>query len=161
MRSTAAGPKRARFQDQQAAGLLTLSELGEKLHHLEGEREAAQRGLEAARDRRGRIEELERDRTIVLALYAGFASADLTILPPEERRRIYASLGLRATVYEDGRVEVTGNFEDDFFPAEAETRELAERVVYDPKRMRVRDERRAWFLEKRAEEGVMSCDTLS
>jgi hypothetical protein len=97
----------------------------------------------------------------VLALYAGFASADLTVLPPEERRRIYASLGLRATVYKDGRVEVTGNFEDDFFPAEAETRELVERVVYDPERTRAREEWRARFLEKKATGGVRSCDALS
>ena len=124
--------KRARFQDQQAAGLLTLSELAERLHHLEGEREAAQRGLEATRDRQVRIEEFEQDRTIVLALHAAFASAYLTVLSPEERRRIYASLGLRAAVYKDGHVEVTGNLGDDFFPAEAETRELVERVVYDP-----------------------------
>jgi hypothetical protein len=157
LRSTAAGPKRARFQDQQAAGLLTLSELGEKLHHLEGEREAAQRGLEAARDRQARVVELERDRTIVLALYAGYASANLTVFPPEERRRIYASLGLKATVDKDGRVEITGNFEDDFFPAEAETHELVEHVVYDPERMRAREELRARIAEKKFEGGVMSC----
>ncbi len=116
-----------------------------------------------ARNRRARVEELERDRTIVLALYAGFASAsaDLTVFPPEERRRICASLGLRATVDKDGRVEITGTFGDDFFPAEAETRELVEHVVYDPERMRAREELRARIAEKKYTRGVMSCDTLS
>ena len=151
--------KRARFQDQQAAGLLTLSELGAKLHHLDEERQAAQKGLEVARDQQVRIDELERDRTIVLALYAGLAIGDLTVFPPEERRRVYASLGLRAVVCEDGRVEVTGNYESDFFPAETDTRELVEGVVYDPERVRARDEWRARFLEN-PKRSVMSCDGL-
>jgi Recombinase zinc beta ribbon domain len=151
--------KRARFQDQQAAELLTLSELGEMLHYLGEEREAAQRELEVARDRQARVEELERDRTIVLALYAGFASAsaDLTVFPPEERRRIHASLGLKATVYKDGRVEITGTFGDDFFAAQAETHELLEHVVYDPEQIRAREELRAWIAEKKYTGGVMSC----
>ena len=68
----------------------------------------------------------------MLALYAGFAIADLTVFPPEERRRVYASLL--------GRVEITGNYESDFFPAETETSELVKRVVYDLERMRVREE---------------------
>lgn len=148
--------KRARFQDQQAAGLLTLSELGDKLRRLEEERQAAQRGLEMARNQQARIDELERDRTIVLSLYAGLAIGDLTVFPPEERRRVYASLGLRAVVCEDGRVEVTGNYEGDFFPAETETRELVEGVVYDPERMRAREELRARIAEK-FEGGVMPC----
>jgi hypothetical protein len=36
---------RGRYQDQQAAGLMTLREFGEKLHHLEEESKVAQQGL--------------------------------------------------------------------------------------------------------------------
>jgi hypothetical protein len=50
-----------------------------------------------AHDRKGRIETLEHDIAIVLALYGAFAGADLSLFLPEERRRIYATLGLRAT----------------------------------------------------------------
>jgi hypothetical protein len=94
---TEIGAKRSRYQDQQAAGLLTLAELTEKLDHLEAERNTAQRELEVAHDRKGRIETLEHDIAIVLALYGAFAGADLSLFLPEERRRIYATLGLRAT----------------------------------------------------------------
>jgi hypothetical protein len=76
----------------------------------------------------------------VLALYAGFAIAQLMLFPPEERWCVYASLGLKASVCKDGRVEITGNLESDFFPADTETSELVKRVVYDLERMRVREE---------------------
>ena len=76
----------------------------------------------------------------MLALYAGFVIANLTVFPPEERRRAYASLGLKTSVCKDGRVEITGNLESDFFPAETETSELVKRVVYDLEWMRAREE---------------------
>jgi hypothetical protein len=53
-----------------------------------------------------RIETLEHDIAIVLALYGTFAGADLSLFPPEERRRIYAALGLRAMAYSSGSVEI-------------------------------------------------------
>jgi hypothetical protein len=86
--------ERRRSQKLAARGLLDVDVLGELLDELEGERETAQQELEAARSRKERIEELENDCAIVLALCAGFASADLTSFPPEKRRRIYAALGV-------------------------------------------------------------------
>ena len=107
---------RGRYQDQQAAGFMTLHELGEKLHHLEEESKVARRELETAQDRQARIEEMEPDRLIVLAFYAAFASSDLTLFPPEKRRRLYVALGLRVVVYTDGRVEIDLVPQGDYFP---------------------------------------------
>jgi len=76
----------------------------------------------------------------VLALYAGFVIANLTVFPLEERQRVYTSLGLKTSACKDGRVEIIGNLESDFFPAETETSELVKRVVYDLERMRAREE---------------------
>jgi site-specific DNA recombinase len=145
--------KRSRYQDQQAAGLLTLAELTEKLDHLEAERKTAQRELEVAHDRKGRIETLEYDIAIVLALYGAFAGADLSLFPPEERRRIYATLGLRATAYSSGYVEIEIAWAPDFFPPAEEARELVEHIIYDPERVKWRDEWRARI------ERVMSQDS--
>ena len=167
-RLTEIGAKRGRYQDQQAAGLLTLTELTEKLDHLEAERKTAQRELEIAQDRKGRIETLEHDVAIVLALYGAFAGVDLSLFPPEERRRIYTTLGLRAKAYRSGYVEIEITWAPDFFPPVEEARELVGRVIYDPERIKWRDEWRARIERVMLQDGtqprkggVMSCDESS
>ena len=56
--------RRAAYQDQQAAGYMTLEELGAKLEELEEAREAVERGLEACKNRGSRIAELEEARDL-------------------------------------------------------------------------------------------------
>ena len=51
--------RRTAYQDQQAAGYLTLDELGAKLAELEEARHALERELEACRNRGARLAELE------------------------------------------------------------------------------------------------------
>jgi hypothetical protein len=158
--------KRERYQGQQAAGLMTLEELRDRLSQLDEERKTAERELETASDRKLRIEALERDLAIVLALYGAFVGADLSLFPPEERRRIYAALGLRARVYGDERVEIeiAGTPGGDFFPPREDARELVKRIIKDPERIKWRNEWRARF-ERAASKhntelkgGVMRCN---
>ncbi len=58
------------YQDQQAAGLMTLEELGAKLRRLEETRRTAERELAAIGDSLRRSEELEADRDALLESYA-------------------------------------------------------------------------------------------
>jgi hypothetical protein len=51
----------------QAAGLITLDELGSKLMELENARTSAGREFVAFRDHRQRVEELEKDRDVLLS----------------------------------------------------------------------------------------------
>jgi hypothetical protein len=58
--------KRRAYQDQQAAGLMTLEELKERLEELEGTRKLAQSEIEILADREARANQLERDRDALL-----------------------------------------------------------------------------------------------
>src|SRR5215203_6149951 len=58
--------RRNAYQDQQAAGLMTLQELGAKLEELENRRREADRELAALRNHQQRVEELEKDRDALL-----------------------------------------------------------------------------------------------
>ena len=75
------GAERKQSQKMAVRGLMDLDVLDELLDELEEERRTAHKELEAARGLKGRIEELENDRGIMLALYAGYASVDLTTFP--------------------------------------------------------------------------------
>ena len=79
---------RGAYQDQQAAGLMILAELGSKL------------------------EELERDRDALLEFYAGAVPEALDRLDGEERNRIYRMLRLEITPQEDGSLDVRGILSD-------------------------------------------------
>jgi hypothetical protein len=61
----------------------------------------------------------------------------------EERRRICTALGLKASIYSDGRVEIAGRPAGGFFSPADETRQLVERMIYDPDRVKWRQECRA------------------
>ena len=88
---------RSAYQDQQAAGFMTLDELGAKLKDLDRTRGTARSELERLRKRRERVEELERDRDTVLESYAGMVPDALDALTGEERRRLYGMLRLEVT----------------------------------------------------------------
>jgi hypothetical protein len=91
-----------------AEGHITFSELGAKLSELEAEREAAERELSELDLRRARLEDLERDKEILLKEYAGMVSEELDQLTGEERHQVYRMLRLQVFVYPNGDLEVRG-----------------------------------------------------
>ncbi len=87
---------------------MTEAELDGALAELGETRETAERELTALRDRRERLEELERDKEVLLDSYAGLAPEALDSLAPEERHRVYRMLGVRAVAHVGGTLEVGG-----------------------------------------------------
>jgi site-specific DNA recombinase len=100
---------RAAYQDQQAAGLMTLEELAAKLEAIEDTRRIAERELAAIGDSLKRAEELEADRDALLESYAEMVPAALDELSGAERNRVYRMLRLEVTPSGEG-YEVTGAF---------------------------------------------------
>src|SRR5215203_4827643 len=101
--------KRSAYQDQQAAGLMTLEELGSKLQELDDARRLAQAELEALTRRQDHIEQLENDRESLLESMAEIVPDALEDLTPQERNKIYRMLRLEIVPFEDG-YEVGGAF---------------------------------------------------
>lgn len=85
---------RGAYQDQQAAGLMTLDELGAKLEELERTRELAQAELDTIALRKERVEELQTQRDVLLETLVNTIPEALDALEPEERSRIYRMLQL-------------------------------------------------------------------
>jgi hypothetical protein len=92
---------------------MTFDELGEKLQDLEETRKTAEGELEVLRSRRERIEELERDKEILLKSYASMAPEALSSLSPEERHQVYQMLRLKVVAQVDSTLEVSGAFTGD------------------------------------------------
>ena len=69
--------KRSRYQDMAAEGLITFDELRTKLCDLRKTRESAERDLEALRKQKEHLEELEKDRDILLEPWAEMVPAGL------------------------------------------------------------------------------------
>ena len=88
---------RAAYQDQQAAGLMTLEELGLKLAELEERRLSAERALADVRDAKERIEALENERDALIAAYAARMPEDLENLTGEERNTEYRRFEIEVT----------------------------------------------------------------
>lgn len=99
---------RSGYQEMAAKGLITFEELGAKLEELETTRGAATQELESLRNRRERIQELERDRDVLLESYVGMAPVALDSLLPEERHQVYKMLRLKVAARMDGGLEVSG-----------------------------------------------------
>jgi site-specific DNA recombinase len=98
---------RTAYQDQQAAGLMTLDELAEKLKELERAKALAQTELANLSERRRRVEELVRDKEAVLALQSEAVLRGLDDLDPEEKTEVYRLLKLEVTPTAEG-MEVSG-----------------------------------------------------
>jgi hypothetical protein len=103
---------RGAYQDQQAAGLMTLAELGSKLEELEDTRQMAEAEIAALAAQEERVEELERDRDALLEIYAGAIPEALDRLEGEERNTVYRMLRLEITPQEDGTLSVRGILSD-------------------------------------------------
>ena len=106
---------RKAYQQQQAAGLMTLEELGAMLKELEGTREVAEAELENVTARRDRVEALENDRDDLLECMAGMVPEGLDGLTGEERNRLYRMLRLEVTPTSEG-YEVRGAFSSSGLP---------------------------------------------
>lgn len=100
---------RAAYQDQQAAGYMTLDELGVKLKELEDMHTLARVELEHLVAHTEHVEELEQDHDILLESYAEMVPDALENLSGEERNRIYRMLRLEVTPVSEG-LEVSGAF---------------------------------------------------
>jgi hypothetical protein len=98
---------RSAYQDQQAAGLMTLEELGSKLAELERTRRIAEAELMALDAREERAKELKADRDALLASYAEMVPEALDGLSGEERSSVYRMLQLEVKPDPEG-YEVSG-----------------------------------------------------
>ena len=99
--------KRRRYQDMAAEGLISFDELRSRLAELDDARKTTERELESLRRHRDRIAELEHDG-MIMEQYAELIPAELELLAPEERRRVYSLLRLQVVPGQDGTVEMTG-----------------------------------------------------
>jgi site-specific DNA recombinase len=104
------GRLRSAYQDQQAAGLMTLEELGSKLTELEDTRKVAQHELERLRTRQERIAELQEDSDILLESFAGMVPEALEELSGTDRNKLYKMLRLEAKPTAEGGFDVSGAF---------------------------------------------------
>ena len=93
---------RSAYQDQQAAGFMTLEELGSKLKNLEETRKLAQSELAVLEMREERVKELKKDRDALLESWAGMVPEALEGLTGEERNKIYRMLRLEVAPVDDG-----------------------------------------------------------
>jgi len=98
---------RAAYQDQQAAGLMTLGELGQKLSQLDEMRHHAERELSALQDHQERVEQLEKDRDALLEEMTETVPDWLDGLTAEERNKVYRMLRLEVTPTPEG-YSITG-----------------------------------------------------
>jgi site-specific DNA recombinase len=98
---------RSAYQDQQAAGLMTLEELASKLARLEETRRVAEAELKALEAREERLRELETDRDALIASFAETVPEALDRLSSEERTRVYRMLQLEVRPDLEG-YEVSG-----------------------------------------------------
>jgi hypothetical protein len=100
---------RRAYQQQQAAGLMTLEELGRMLKDLEETHKLAEAELAIAAVRRDRMETLERDRDELLGYMSAAVPEGLESLTGEERNRLYRMLRLQVTPSSEG-YELKGVF---------------------------------------------------
>ena len=100
---------RSAYQDQQAAGLMTLRKLGAKLEGLENKRKTAEQELASLRNRQQRVEELEKNRDALLQSMSEMVPAALDDLAGEEKNRLYQMLQLKVMPSAEG-YEVSGAF---------------------------------------------------
>jgi len=90
------------YQDQQAAGLMTLEELRSKLNELDQTRKVAQAEIAARGAREERASQLEADRDSLIAAYVATVPEALDGLTGEERSTLYRMLELEIRPEEEG-----------------------------------------------------------
>ena len=98
---------RSAYQDQQAAGLMTLEELASKLATVQETQRVAEAELATLRSREERARELEADRDALVASYTEMVPEALDGLSGQGRSRVYEMLQLEVTPDPEG-YEVRG-----------------------------------------------------
>jgi flagellar motility protein MotE (MotC chaperone) len=93
---------RRAYQDQQAAGLMTLQELASRLEELEATRKALEAELEAVERSKRKAKDLEQDREAVLTSLAESIPEALDSLTGEEINKVYRKLRLQVVPSEEG-----------------------------------------------------------
>lgn len=101
---------RKAYQRQQAAGLMSLAELGEALEELEDERKRAEAELATLKHAQERIEELEQDRDGLQETLTRRMLGDLDNLTGNERAWVYRMLRLEVSITPQGGYRVSGMF---------------------------------------------------
>lgn len=114
-RISALDNKRKRYQEMAAEGLTDFAELKERLQELEEEKTAAQREIDSLLHKGGQLEEMRRNKDALLERLKEIPLRQIDSLSPDERRRVYQIVGLRATTKEDGAVEVAGDLTESCF----------------------------------------------
>lgn len=97
-----AGRKRTRYQEMAAEGLITFSELRERLAGLEDTCKVVRGELDALAGRMERAEQLERDMESLLEETVGVRPEDLDALTGNARNEIYRMLHLEITPSGEG-----------------------------------------------------------
>jgi site-specific DNA recombinase len=100
---------RKAYQDQQAAGLMTMEELRERLEELESARRLAQTEIEILTEHEERMKQLEKDRVTVLNHISKTIPDAVNNLSPEEQNDLYRMLHLEVTPSDEG-FKVSGAF---------------------------------------------------
>jgi site-specific DNA recombinase len=100
---------RSGYLDQQAEGLISMSELKGKLAAIDERRSVAEGELEKLTRHQEHIAELERDAETLMELYNNQAREGLELYTPQDRHDAYKSLGIKVIAHPDGRAELTGS----------------------------------------------------
>lgn len=86
--------RRAAYQDQQAAGFMSLEELGEKLEQAKEQRAVAEHDLAALRRGQHKIEELEANKRALLEAYSSGLLLGIDLFTSPMRRAVHEMLRL-------------------------------------------------------------------
>ena len=101
--------KRSAYQDQQAASLMTLAELSEKLADLEETRRYAESEIALLWASEERAKEIEEDGEALVRALSAAAPEAIRLLPPEDRLGLYERLDLEVRNSSEG-YRVSGVF---------------------------------------------------
>jgi Recombinase zinc beta ribbon domain len=100
--------KRGGYLDLAAEGIMGRDELRAKLADLQEARQTVERELAALEGRKERLEQMERDRDVLMDRYVGVVPESLDALAPEERHQLYKMLRLEVVAHPDKSLEVSG-----------------------------------------------------
>jgi hypothetical protein len=99
---------RSGYLDQQAEGIISITELKGKLAALDERRAVAERELAEIAHHQEHLAELERGFEELAALYREQTREGLDLYTPRDRHDAYRSLGIHVIARPDGSLELTG-----------------------------------------------------
>jgi hypothetical protein len=120
--------ERAAYQDQQAAGYMTLDELGAKLRQLDEDRATAERELDRLKGGQQRLRQLKAQKRFVLETFGEGMKLRLMWFPPPMRRAIYQMLRLKITVSGDGTIWAEADVDANVIRLTRDVEEYARRL---------------------------------